>query len=454
MYAIVDIETTGGHAGTGSITEVAIILHNGMDAEDRYQTLVNPGMPIPRYVQSLTGITDEMVASAPQFSEVAEEIFKHLEGRIFVAHNVNFDYSFLKQHLALAGFTFDASKLCTVRLSKKIFPGYQSYSLGNICRSLEIPLYSRHRAMGDAEATAKLFTRLVSADQQGHIHLMLRKGSKESYLPMNLSVTDVEQLPSLPGVYYFHDEKDSIIYVGKAKDLKKRVTSHFSNNSVSRRKQELIRNVHRISYSLTGSEFAAIVMESIEIRRHWPRYNQSQKQVEFPYGIFSYEDIQGRLRLGIGRLKKNHRPHIKFGVLGDAHRELWKLVRTHKLCPSLCFLQKEGRCEGITEGYCDGVCEGKEDPMAYNQRVMLALSQLHQDQPSFAILERGRQYGEVSCILMEDGRFYGVGFMPDVSEMPALADLKALVTPYPENEFLRSYVRQYAERNPNVTRYW
>ncbi len=454
MYAIVDIETTGGHAGTGFITEIAIILHNGMEAEHRYQTLVNPGIPIPRYVQSLTGITDSMVASAPSFDAVAEEVFSLLQDRIFVAHNVNFDYSFIKHQLATAGYTWDASKLCTVRLSKKIFPGYQSYSLGNICRSLEIPLFSRHRAMGDAEATGKLFTRLVAADQGNHIHQMLRKGSKESYLPMHLSVTDVEQLPHLPGVYYFHDEKQKIIYVGKAKDLRKRVTSHFSNNSVSKRKQELIRNVHRITYSLTGSECTAIVMESLEIRKHWPRYNQSQKHVEFPYGIFSYEDIQGRIRLGIGRLKKYHRPHIRFGVLGDAHRALWKMVKEHRLCPALCFLHKDRTCEGRKEGYCDGVCEGKEDIDQYNQRVRQALAQLQVDQPSFAIMEKGRQYGEVACILMEDGRFYGFGFIPEMQEVPALPALKELITPFPENEFVRAYVRQYAERHPANTRYW
>ena len=453
MYAIVDIETTGGHAGTGFITEIAIILHNGLEIEGRYQTLVNPGIPIPRYVQSLTGITDEMVSTAPPFEEVASNIFHLLNEKIFIAHNVNFDYSFIKHHLAIAGVEWDASKLCTVRMSKKIFPGYPSYSLGNICRCLEIPMYNRHRAMGDADATAILFTRLVAADHGGHIQGMLKKGSKESYLPMNLSVTDVDRLPHLPGVYYFHDVKNKIIYVGKAKDLKKRVTSHFSNNSVSKRKQELVRNVHRITYNLTGSEFAAIVLESIEIRKYWPRYNQSQKQIEFPFGLFSYEDIQGRLRLGIGRLKKNHRPHIKFGVLSDAYRALWKMVRKHELCPSLCFLQSHGECEGLKEGFCKGVCDGKENIEQYNQRVIIALENIKEELPSFAIMERGRQHGEVSCILMESGRFYGLGFIPEPGEAPAMENLKELITPYPENEFIRSYIRHYAEKNPAVTRY-
>lgn len=453
MYAVVDIETTGGHAGTGFITEVAILLHNGHEAEERYQTLVNPGMPIPRYVQSLTGITNEMVADAPLFEAVAQQIHSLLKGRIFVAHNVNFDYSFIKHHLSNAGIEWEAQKLCTVRMSRKIFPGYQSYSLGNICRALEIPMYSRHRAMGDAEATSKLFTRLVAADQNGHIQAMLKKGSKESYLPMHLSVTDVDQLPHLPGVYYFHDQKNKVIYVGKAKDLRRRVTSHFSNNSVSKRKQELVRNVHKITYNLTGSEFAAIVLESIEIRKHWPRYNQSQKQMEFPFGLFSYEDIQGRLRLGIGRIKKGLQPLMKFGVLTDAHRTLWKMVRDHELCPVLCFLRKQA-CEDADDSPCKGICEGSEDIAQYNQRVQAALGGIRETLPTFAIIEKGRQYGEVSCTVMEEGRFYGMGFIPEPREKPDINTLKAQVTPYPENEFIRSYVRQYAENNPGITRYW
>jgi len=452
MYAIVDIETTGGHAGTGFITEVAVILHNGLQEEGRFQTLVNPGIPIPRYVQSLTGITDEMVAGAPRFEAVAGELHDLLKGKVFVAHNVNFDYSFIRHQLLNAGIEWEAQKLCTVRMSRKIFPGHQRYSLGNICRILDIPLSERHRAMGDAQATSLLFTQLLAADREGHIRTMLNKGSRESYLPMHLSVNDVDKLPDLPGVYYFHDLKNKVIYVGKAKDLRKRVTSHFSNNSVSRRKQELLRNVYRISFNLTGSEFAAIVLESIEIRKHWPRYNQSQKRMEFPFGLFSYEDMQGRLRLGIGRMGKGLQPHLRFGLLTDAQRALWKLVREHELCPGLCFLRRQA-CEGSDDSPCRGICEGTEDVAEYNLRVRQALDTSRESLPSFAILEKGRQEGEVSCTIMEEGRFYGMGFVQEPRDAQDLDAWKAKVTPYPENEFIRSYIRQYAEDHPSVIRF-
>ncbi|SDM25506.1 exonuclease, DNA polymerase III, epsilon subunit family [Siphonobacter aquaeclarae] len=174
LYAIVDIETTGGIVTDSGITEVAIRLHNGLEIVDRYETLVNPERPIPPFIQGLTGINDEMVRDSPTFADVAAEIHRYLEGNIFVAHNVGFDYSFLKYHLSLAGIEFSAPRLCTVKLSRKIKPGHKSYSLGKLCNDLNITLNNRHRAAGDAEATAILFTRLLEWDSKGYTASQLR----------------------------------------------------------------------------------------------------------------------------------------------------------------------------------------------------------------------------------------------------------------------------------------
>ncbi len=450
MYAIVDIETTGGHASSGAITEVAIILHNGKEVEGRYQTLVNPQCAIPRYISSLTGISNEMVQDAPVFEQVAPHIFNLLSNRVFIAHNVNFDYSFIKHQLKLSGFQWETPKLCTVRMSKKIFPGYTSYSLGNICRALGIPITDRHRASGDAEATSKLFHLLLENDVDGQMDAMLKKGSRESYLPLHLPVSDVDLLPHAPGVYYFHDQKQKIIYVGKAKDLKQRVTSHFSNNSPSRKKQELMRNVHRITFTLTGTEFTASILESLEIRKHWPVFNTSQKRMEFGYGLFMFEDLQGRKRLCIDRLRKNTRPLSRHPLLTDAHRVLWKMVRSHELCPACCFLQKQGQCE---EG-CKGVCTGLEDVQTYNARVDEAINELQLELPSFAIMEEGREAGEKTWLLMEDGRFYGLGFLPARQVIRNKEQLKELITPYMGNEFVRHFMLQYAETHPARKMVW
>lgn len=204
MYAIVDIETTGGYASNNDITEVCIVLHDGTGVTGRFETLIRPVVPIPYYIQNLTGITNEMVASAPRFGEVALRIFEMLQGKVFIAHNVNFDYSFLRFHLLQSGFELASQKLCTVRLTKKVFPGLPSYSLGNICRHFEIPVAKRHRAGGDTTATVQLFEHILKNDGYIHIADFLRRGSREQSLPPHLPKEQVLNLPYSPGVYYFH----------------------------------------------------------------------------------------------------------------------------------------------------------------------------------------------------------------------------------------------------------
>ncbi|RYD89366.1 MAG: DNA polymerase III subunit epsilon, partial [Sphingobacteriales bacterium] len=288
MYAIVDIETTGGHANANGITEIAICIHDGTRVIKRFDTLINPQRDIPIYIRALTGITNEMVQDAPLFKDMAHEIYQLLHDKIFVAHNVNFDFSFVRYHLAQAGYDLQCNKLCTVRLGRKIMPGFPSYSLGKLCSQLGISNNSRHRAAGDAEATAILFSLLLEKDTEKHIIKALKQNSREQVLPPNLPKKDVEQLPYTPGVYYFHDNKGKVIYVGKAKNLKKRVCSHFTGNNPGPQRQEFLRNIHSITYQLCGTELIAFVLESIEIKRLWPKYNRSLKRFEHAYALYDY----------------------------------------------------------------------------------------------------------------------------------------------------------------------
>jgi DNA polymerase-3 subunit epsilon len=445
MYAIVDIETTGGHASSHGITEVAIILHNGMEEEGRFATLVNPGMPVPRHITALTGISNAMLTSAPRFSEIAGNIARLLEGRIFVAHNVNFDYSFIHHQLADAGFALHARKLCTVRMTRKIFPGLPRYSLGDLCRTFQIPVRDRHRAMGDAEATAKLFTHLLANDQRNEIQAMLKAGSRESYLPMHLDASAIEQLPYTPGVYFFHDARDRVVYVGKAVNLRKRVTSHFSNNAPSRRKQELIRQVHRISFTECGSAFAASLLESAEIRSRWPAFNLSQKHYEPRYGLFLYEDQRGLLRPVIEKKRKGQQPLYAFSLLSEGYAMIRKMVVSHRLCTRLSFPQQ---ATGSCGADCTGACEGREQVTAYNERVLAAVQTLVDTLPSFAVVEKGRHSGEQCVALMDRGIFYGFGFIDRDKPLPGREGLKLLLTPLADNSFLRSLMLREASLFP------
>lgn len=448
MYAVVDIETTGSYAAANGITEISVHVFDGQKVVEQFETLINPGQPIPYYIQNMTGITDKLVATAPRFEEVAEKIYNILHDKIFVAHNVSFDYSFVKSHLKQSGFDLNTKKLCTVRMSRKIFPGFSSYSLGKLCHSLGIRIYDRHRAGGDAEATVQVLQMLIENDTENHIQKSLQRNSKDAILPPNVPKEHFEQLPYSPGVYYFHNEKGKVVYVGKAINIRYRVNSHFSNNSESRQKQNFMQHVHSISYKNCGTELMACILESAEIKKRWPVYNSSQKKWEDTYGIYLYEDQKGYLRIAIDKNRKRLNPVYTFHYIVDGHAILRKLIKDYNLCPKLCFLQKDpGPCEGMEDGYCNGACEHKEPAKTYNERVLLAAASL-QAQPTFAIIDTGLNGDELSCILVEKGNFYGMGYLPASTEIKNPLQLKEYLTQYSENSFIRNLVHGYAARFP------
>lgn len=449
MYAIVDIETTGGYAANNAITEVAIVLHDGNREVKRYETLVRPEMAIPRYVQALTGITDDMVADAPPFDAVAPAVHECLKDAVFVAHNVNFDYSFLRYQLKECGFELNTKKLCTVRLSRKAFPGAPSYSLGNICNYLGIAISNRHRAGGDADATVLLFEKILQAGGLELIRGMLKGRNSEQYLPINLPAEQLDRLPMTPGVYYFHDQKGKVIYVGKAKNLRHRVASHFSNNKTGRQKQEFLRNIYSISHETTGTELMAFLLECVEIKRLWPAYNRSLKRFEATYGLYIYEDRNGYSRLILEKRKKQLQPIYTFSLLPEGQNLLRKLVREFRLCPKLCFIQTDNDpCEGLRDQSCGGACEHREPPASYNARVSAAVDALLKSLPSFSLVDRGRHAEEKSCIHIEKGRLYGMGYLPADIAIGDITALKNYLTAYPENDYMRGLIYAHAERWP------
>ncbi len=447
MYAIVDIETTGGHASAHGITEVAIVIHNGTEVVNRYQTLVNPCAPIPVYIQALTGINNQMVQNAPVFADVAADIFALLNGHVFVAHNVNFDYSFIHHHLQKAGFDLQCNKLCTVRLGRKIFPGLPSYSLGKFCRQMGIDNHSRHRAMGDADATALLFGMMLQNDKDGHITGSLKQKSKEHSLPPNLPQTQVAGLPDAPGVYYFHDQKGKIIYVGKAKSLKKRVKSHFTNNRADQQKQEFLRNIHQISHQTCGTELLAFILEAVEIKRLWPKYNRAQKHYEYTYGLYQFEDQRGYQRLAIDKWTKYSAPLYTCSSITEGYNLLNNLIAAFDLCPKLCFVQRNDQpCPRNRTKPC--ACQNTETILRYNKRVANATSHLKQALSTFAIRDKGRTEDEHSYILIENGEFYGMGYVSETFAGSDLTLLKTQLTPYPGNGYIKSMVANYAVNRP------
>lgn len=440
-YAIVDIETTGGHAAANGITEISVFIHNGQRVIRHFETLINPQQPIPSFITTLTGIDERMVSNAPTFCEIAETLFELLNQNIFIAHNVNFDYSFIKHQLKHCGFDLTAKKLCTVRLGRKIFPGLPSYSLGNLCRSLKIDIQNRHRAGGDAKATVKLFEFMLQNGASPLIEQMLKRSSAEQWLPMHLDIKMIERLPTGPGVYYFHNNKNKVIYVGKAINLRKRVSSHFTHNDVNLRKQEFIRNIYQVTFKQCATELEALVFESTEIIKLWPKYNRSQKTPMVKYGLYSFEDRKGFIRLAIDKKKKNLPALYSFNLLNEGQVLLKKMIAEFNLDARLCFIDKTA--------FEKNKPKKSEKPTTHNKKMNKAIKQLMLALPSFAIIDDGLTKNEKLCILIDRGSFWGMGYLPEKFSITSSAELKSYLTPYADNDYIRNNIFNFAKANPH-----
>lgn len=441
MYAIVDIETTGGQASANSITEIAVYIHDGEKIIKRFETLVNPLQPIPSYIVALTGINDVMVKDAPCFDEVADVLFDLLDQKIFVAHNVNFDYSFIRHQLQNSGYNLSTKRLCTIRLARKVFPGLPSYSLGNLCRSLDISIQNRHRAGGDARATVQLLEQLLANGAQQHIDKMLKPTSSEQWLPLHLDKTVIEKLPLVPGVYYFHDKKDKIIYIGKAVNIKKRITSHFIQNNSNKKRQDFLRNIHKITYRPCATELEALVLESTEIKKWWPKYNDSQKQPLQKYALYQFEDARGYIRLAIDKKKKNIPALYSFNLLNEGIILLRKMIEEFDLNARFCFLDKTAF---DAAGYAL-----LDPPEVYNAKIKKALCALNKQLPSFALIDKGLAPENKFCLLVEKGCFWGMGYLPASYAVSSSDDLKNLLQPYRDNDYIRNQIYSFVQSYPD-----
>ncbi len=442
-FAIVDIETTGGYAGGSRITEIAIVIHDGSRIVERWETLVNPEKEIPLPIFALTGISNDMVRDAPVFDDLAPTVHAMLRNRVFVAHNVNFDYSFVRHQLQQAGINWTAPKLCTVRAARRICPGLRSYALANLCQALEIPHHNRHRAGGDADATALLFSKLSEWDQRGDLEGLLRKGSAECRLPPNVPKSDFDVLPRSPGVYYFHDRAGKVVYVGKAINLKSRVSSHFTGHNINPQRQNFLRDIFSITFEVCATELIALLLECSEIRRLWPKHNRALKRFEPKFGLFEYEARSGHRYLAVGKLSRLQRCVMPFHSQHAAVSALVKLAAEHQIDTRFCQF-------GTVPDDLMRIDDSRPLPgcSEHNSRVETAIQDLLSKRPTFAIIDNGRDLSEKSCVLIEDGDFYGMGYFPVHEQIGGIDQLKNFLVRYPGNQYAVQLALTHAQKFP------
>jgi len=447
MYAIIDTETTGGSPLKNKITEIAIFIHDGIDIVEEFSTLVNPECNIPYHISQITGITDEMVADAPRFFEDARKIVEFTDNKIFVAHNVNFDYQFVRNEFSRLGYDFKRDRLCTVRLSHKLLPGMPSYSLGNLCSNLDIAINGRHRARGDALATAKLFGLLLKKNSESSTDHFQSGFRLPASVNPALDVTILPRLPESPGVYYFHDTHGDLIYIGKSKNIKSRVQSHFSNYA-SRKAIEMCRAVADITYETTGSELIALLKESEEIKKHKPFFNRAQKRSSFQYGIFSTVDQNGFIRFHTEKtIRVKDTPLACFDSKIEAARFLSGMIDRYNLCQKLCGMYaSHGHCFHYEIGSCRGACDGKENPGTYNKRALKAIADMTLEYNNLLIIDSGRDPEEKSAIKIENGKYIGYGyFNPDFTcSDPEI--IPGCIKEYTDSREVQNIIRQYLRK--------
>ena len=406
--------------------------------------MVNPEREIQPFVVNLTGINNNMLRNAPKFYEIAKRIVEITQDCIIVAHNAQFDYRILRTEFKRLGFDFSKETLCTVELSKQLIPGKDSYSLGKLTRSLGIPVSDRHRAAGDAQATVTLFKMLLAKDtSKTIISESIRLEPKHQMEPRLLDIID--SLPSITGVYYMHDANGEVVYVGKSKNIKRRVNQHFTSSNPKQRKMQL--KVVAVTYEETGSELVALLKESEEIKQIRPYFNRALKRSKFTHGLFSFEDNNGYINLKVSQVNGKANPITTFSNGRSAKQFMIKLAEEHNLCQKLTGLHNtKSNCFNYTIKQCYGACIEEESFDDYNSRIQQIIDHHLFENQHMVIIDRGRAVDERSAILIENGQFKGLGFYNLNYQINNLEILQSIITPMQHNRDSQHIIQTYLRK--------
>jgi len=451
-YAVVDVETTGGSFRLDKVIEIGIVLMEDDEITETYQKLIYPERSIPYQITMLTGISDEMVADAPRFYEIAADIVRLTEDRIFVAHNATFDYNFIKSEFDQLGYVFTRKILDTVKLSRLAFPGHKSYSLSNLISIFQLQIADRHRALDDAYVTAEIFQKVIRTGTfVGTQDDYIRMAIKNSSLPPTITIQDILNIPADNGVYYFFNE-ETLIYVGKSKNIKSRVAQHFSDHSEKAAK--LRQSTTRIEYEATTNELIALIKESIEIRQHKPIYNKAQRNTSYPYHSWYESNDDKLIKFGVskaGSLKAGQQllRYFSHKKIADNHiLHLHEKILNH-LNESIEDEEEKSLLINLFSGLIG--TEGSNNYFRLNSIVQeYVTSIVPVFEKDFIILDPNDQKPEKTAILIYEGRYHGYGIIEQsfgMSETAQWTDVIPRHTYSPELDLIiNSYIRKYPNK--------
>ena len=426
--AFVDLETTGANPVGDRITEIGLVTVEGGIASS-WSTLVNPECRIPPYIQGLTGITQEMVAKAPSFAKLADEVQARLAGFTFIAHNARFDYGFLKNEFKRLGRRFEADVVCTVKLSRHLFPGFYRHNLDSLIERHGLSADARHRALADAELIWQFWQKLLIDPGPDAVTVAVRRQLARPTLPPQLDPDVLDAIPERPGVYLFYDAGDVLLYVGKSINLKQRVRSHFYADTRAFREHRLSQQTSRIEWHETAGELGALLLESRLIKERQPVHNRKlRRNAEMcTWQLVEHAPGEFRPMLVCGEALDLSASQACFGLFAskrEATHALTSIAEAHQLCLAVLGLEKttgKGRpCFGYQLQRCKGACIGKEPLSLHGARLMAALARLKlKTWPypgAIGIVERNEASGRVEIHVVDGWCYLGTAHDEDALE--------------------------------------
>lgn len=428
MFAVIDVETTGGHLYDDRITEIAVYVTDGNKLIKSFTSLVNPERKISPFVVKLTGITDSMVSNAPFFKDIAQDVLSHLEGYIFVAHNITFDYTMVKREFKRLGITFRSPNVCTVQLSQRVFKNQDSYSLGNLTKSLGISLEDRHRAYGDAEATAFLLHKIV--EEKGIDYIVNHSNANSQNIAFEGKVTQqmIDVLPEEPGVFRFLDTHGKTLYIGSSKNIFGEVTKFLLNINNTDRYNGLFEKIEKIDTEVFNSVIVANLQEIEEIRKAKPPYNKTSTLRKYPIGVFE------------NKSDSKNAFYIEHNKSGKA---LWNFINTKRAKNFLKRFVKEN-------GLYNKKSNAEETDGEYREKVEEALLKELYPMRNFFVIRENSFSDVIYAIYVEDFIYRGYATIDKEFYDGKLSSIKEQINYCENNPFAQKALQQYIKRKKSL----
>ncbi|MEI6532232.1 MAG: exonuclease domain-containing protein [Candidatus Roizmanbacteria bacterium] len=379
--AFVDIETTGTSHENDRIIEIGVLRVQNGEVIETFSSLINPQVEVPDFIQRMTGIDTNLLHSAPLFSEVADTIFRLVDTSVFVAHNVGFDYSFLKSEFSRLDRQFLAPRLCTVKLSRTLYPQYQKHGLDTLMERFNFIVERRHRAMDDAHAVWQFYQMIQKQFPSEELQKTLHQLTRHYQIPKSFSADEIDRLPTGPGIYIFYDINRHPLYIGKSNTVRERVLAHFSDTLTSDKEMDMAQQVHYVEAISTIGELGAELLEVEKIKQLKPIYNKKMRKKSVQYVLIYSPDDEGYYHVRCEEVVSAIPSEMLNSLLGiytskaQAKNSLIRLCATFSLCPQFLGLEKRSAsCFAHKSGRCNGACVGIEKPQVYNRRMLTAFS--------------------------------------------------------------------------------